>query len=156
MKKEILFRLFRIILVIVFVALLSAARNNVMNNYALANSIMNTMPRFKVTEIDNNIDSTYGLKEEHSIKIENYSRTKQDVSFILKDTNDSFPFDYMEYTILKNNSIVKTGIVRKNETLYKTTIDSKAIDMYNIILSMNQEDINALGGVSISAQISFV
>ena len=96
------------------------------------------------------------LKEEHSIKIENYSRTKQDVSFILKDTNDSFPFDYMEYTILKNNSIVKTGIVRKNETLYKTTIDSKAIDMYNIILSMSQEDINALGGVSISAQISFV
>ena len=127
-----------------------------MNNYALADSIMSTIPSFKVTELDNNIDHTNGLREEHSIKIENYSRTKQDVSFILKDTNDSFPFDYMEYTILKNNSIVKTGIVRKNETLYKTTIDSKAIDMYNIILSMSQEDINTLGGVSISAQISFV
>lgn len=156
MKKEIIHRLLRILLVIVFVVLLSTVRNNTMNNYALANSVMNSMPNFKVTELDNNIDKTYGLREEHSIKIENYSKSKQDLSFVLKDTNADFPFGYMTYKIIKNNTVVKTGIVRKNETLYKTTIDSKATDMYNIILSISQEDINTLGGVSISAQISFI
>lgn len=156
MKNEIIYRLFRIVLIVVFVIFLSFIRNNTANNYALANSMMNAIPGFKVTQLDSNIDHTNGLKEEHKIKIENYSKTKQDVSFVLKSTNDSFPYDYMSYTILKDNSIVKTGIVRKNEILYKTTIDKKDADMYKIILSITQEDINTLGGVSISAQISFI
>lgn len=156
MKNEIIYRIFRIILVIVFVMSLSYLRNNTVNNYALADSMMNSMPHFKVTELDNNIDHTYGLREEHSIKIENYSRTKQDVSFVLQDDNNTFPYNYMNYTILKDNNIVKTGTVRKNEILYKTTIDSKDADTYKIIFSISQEDINILGGISISAKISFI
>lgn len=156
MNKEIIYRLCRIVLVIVFVVFFSFIRDNTINNYALADSMMSTILHFKVTQLDSNIDRTNGLKEEHIVKIENYSKTKQDISFILKDDNNSFPYNYMNYIIVKDNSIVKTGIIRKNEILYKTTIDSKDIDMYNIILSISQEDINTLGGVNISAQISFV
>ena len=156
MKSEILYRICRIILVIVFVLFLATIRNNTMSNYTLANSVMNAMPNFKVTELDNNIDKTHGLVEEHSIRIESYSKNKQDVSFILKDNNNSFPYGYMNYIIVKNDTVVKRGTVIKDEVLYQTTIDSKETDVYNIILSIRQEDINTLGGVSISAEISFV
>lgn len=131
-------------------------RNNVKANYNEANAIMNSMPGFKVTELNNNIDKEYGLREEHCIKIENISNKKQIVSFVLKNTNKEFPYNYMNYSIVKNNNIVKEGILRNEGIFYETSISSNEDDIYTIILSISQEDINALGGITTYAEFTFI
>ena len=156
MKNEILYRMFRIIFVIAFVTCLSILRNNVAASYQEASEIANQMSSIIVTPISDNIDKSSGLTEEHIVDIKNVSNKKKDVSFILSDTNDDFPYNYINYTILKNNTVVKQGIITKNSILYKTTINSRQENTYKIVLNVSQEDIIMLGGVSISAQISFV
>ena len=156
MKKEIAYRVFRIILVIIFVVFFSTVRNSIKASYTEASTIIDSMPGFTVVELDNNIDKSTGLREEHTVQIKNVSHKKQDVSFVLNNTNDAFPYNYMNYTIVKNNKVVKSGLIRKDEVLYKDEIKANINNSYKIILNISQEDINALGGVSISAQILFI
>ena len=156
MKKEIITRLFRIILVIIFVVFFSMVRNTVKASYDEASTIIDSMPGFTVEELDNRIDKSFGLKEEHSVQIRNISHKKQDVSFLLNNTNETYPYNYMNYTILKNNTIVKQGIVKEEGVLYKTSITSNEDSIYKIVLSISQEDINALGGISTYAEFSFI
>ena len=87
MKNEIVYRVCRIILVIVFVVFFSMIRNNVKASYNEANTIIDNMPGFTVAELDNKIDKSSGLKEEHSVQIRNVSHKKQDVSFVLNNTS---------------------------------------------------------------------
>ncbi len=156
MKNEIMYRVCRIILVIVFVVFFSMIRNNVKASYNEANAIINNMPGFTVAELDNKIDKSSGLKEEHSVQIRNVSHKKQDVSFVLNNTNEAYPYNYMNYTILKNNTIVKQGIVKEEGVLFKTTINSNEDSTYKIVLNISQEDINALGGISAYAEFTFI
>ncbi len=156
MKKEILYRVFRIIFVIVFVMFFSMIRNNVKASYEDANKIINNMPGFTVTQVDNNIDKSCGLREEHSVEIKNVIHKKQDVSFVLNNTNDAFPYNYMNYTIMKDNKVVKEGIIKEEGTLYKATIDKNENSIYKIILTMSQDDIIALGGISTYAEFTFI
>lgn len=155
MKNEILYRVCRIILVLVFVLFLSMIRNNVKASYESANTVMENMPGFVVKSVSDSIDKSSGLKETHDIVIQNVSKKKQDVSFVLADVNGEYPYNYMNYAIIKNDKIVKKGIVKKNEALFNDKIGFND-NSYKIIFSISQEDINYLGGVSISAQISFV
>lgn len=155
MKKEIIYRIIRIIFVIVFVMCLSVVRNDVKASYERANEITKQMPNFVVTALDNSIDKSSGLKEEHSVNIKNISNDKQDVSFVLNNVNEDFPYDYMNYTIVKNNKVVKKGIIKENETLYKDNISSQKNNSYKIIFSISQNTINSLGHISTYAQISF-
>lgn len=156
MKKEIIYRVFRIILVIVFVMCLSIARNDVKASYERANEITKQLPNFIVTPLNNTIDTSSGLKEEHSVSIKNISNNKQNVSFVLNNTNEYFPYDYMNYTIIKNNKVVKTGVIKENETLYKDEISSQKNNSYKIIFSISQNTINSLEHISTYAQISFI
>ena len=156
MKKEILYRVFRIILVISFVAFFSMIRNNVKASYEDANKIINSMPGFTVTQIDNNIDKSCGLKEEHSVEIKNVMNKKQNISFILQNTNEAFPYNYMNYTIMKDNKVVKEGIIKEEGTIYKATIDKNEDSVYKIILTMSRDDIIALGGISTYAEFTFI
>lgn len=156
MKNEIIYRLCRIILVIVFVVFFSMVRNTVKAKYNEANTIIDSMPGFIVEELNNSVDKSYGLKEEHSVQIKNVSHKKQDVSFVLNNTNESYPYNYMNYTILKNNTIVKQGIVKEEGVLYKTSITSNEDSVYKIVLNISQEDINALGGISTYAEFTFI
>lgn len=155
MKKEIVYRIIRIIFVIVFVVCLSIVRNDVKASYERANEITKQMPNFVVTPLNNSIDKSSGLKEEHSVNIRNVSNDKQDVSFVLNNANEDFPYDYMNYTIVKNNKVVKKGIIKENETLYKDKISSQKNNSYKIIFSISQNTINSLGYISTHAQISF-
>ena len=156
MKKEILYRVFRIILVIIFVVFFSMIRNNVKASYDKAGVIMDSMPGFTVTQVDDNIDKSCGLKEEHSVQIKNVIHKKQNVSFVLNNTNDAYPYNYMNYTIMKDDTIVKKGIIKEEGTLYKATIDKNEDSIYKIILTMSQDDINALGGISTYAEFTFI
>ena len=156
MKKEILYRVFRIIFVILFVMFFSVIRNNVKANYDDANKIINNMPGFTVTSIENNIDKSCGLREEHSVEIKNVVNKKQEVSFILQNTNDAFPYNYMNYTIMKDNKIVKEGIIKEEGTIYKATISSNEDSIYKIILTISRDDIIALGGISTYAEFTFI
>lgn len=156
MKKEILYRVFRIFLIICFVTFLSILRNNVSASYQSASKITNQMSSIIVTPVSNNIDKSSGLTEEHIVDIKNVSNKNKDVSFVLSDTNDSFPYEYMNYSILKNNIVVKQGVIKENNILYTETIDSHKENTYKIVLNISQEDIITLGGVSISAKISFI
>lgn len=156
MKKEIIYRIIRITFVIVFVMVLSIIRNDVKASYERANEITKQMPSFVVTPLNNSIDKSSGLKEEHSVNIKNISNDKQDVSFVLNNTNEDFPYDHMNYTIIKNDKIVKKGIIKENEVLYKDEISSQNNNSYKIIFSISQNTINSLEHISTYAQISFI
>ena len=156
MKKEILFRLFRIVFVIVFVVLATTLRNNVQASYKKASQITEQVPNFVVTELNNQVDQSKGLKEEHSVNIKNISNTKQEVSFVLNNTNKNFPYNYMSYTILKNNKVVKEGIIKENKELYKDEISYGKNNSYTIVFNLSKETINTLGSISTSAQLQFI
>lgn len=156
MKNEIIYRICRIILVIVFVVFFSMVRNTVKASYDEASTIIDSMPGFTVEELNNRVDKRYGLKEEHSVQIKNITHKKQDISFVLNNTNEEYPYNYMNYTILKNNTIVKQGIVKEEGVLYKTSITSNEDSVYKIVFNISQEDINALGGISTYAEFTFI
>ena len=156
MKKEILYRVFRIILVILLVVFFSMIRNNVKISYDKANTIINGMPGFTVTQVGDSIDKSYGLREEHSVKIKNVVHKKQNVSFVINNTNEAFPYNYMNYTIMKDNKVVEEGIIKEEGTLYRATIDKNEDSIYKIILTMSRDDINALGGISTYAEFTFI
>lgn len=156
MKKEIFYRVFRIILVILFVVFISNVRNSVKQNYDAAGGIIDSMPKFVVTSLDNSIDKSNGLLEEHSVKIKNTSNKKENITFLLKDENGSFPYGYMNYTIIKDGHPIQNGVVTENDVLYSTVLSKGEDSVYKIIFSIKKEDIYSLGGVSTSAEIVFI
>ena len=156
MNKEIMFRLFRITLMIIFLLFVSFLRNDVKESYKSADNIIASMPSFVVTSLDNKVDNNSGLVEEHVVKIKNFANTKKDISFVLNDTNESFPYNYLNYTITKNDILVKEGIVHKNEPLYKEKLSKNESSVYKIVFSMTKEDIYNLGRVSVSAKLQFI
>ena len=156
MKREIMYRVCRIIFMIMLLLFVSFLRNDVQESYKVADSIISAMPSFVVTSLNNKVDNSSGLVEEHNVKIKNVSNTKKDISFVLNDTNESFPYDYLNYTITKNGTLVKEGIVHKNEPLYREKMSKNEISVYKIVFSMSKEDIYNLGGVSVSAKLAFI
>ena len=156
MKREIMYRIFRIVFVLLFLLFASFLRNDVQESYKSADNIIASMPSFVVTPLDNKVDSDSGLVEEHNVEIKNVSNTKKSISFVLNDTNEAFPYDYLHYTIIKDGTIIKEGIVRKNEALYKGKLSKNENVVYKIVFSMSEEDIHNLGGVSVSGKLAFI
>lgn len=156
MKKEVLFRITRITMVIIFVSILATIRSNVKASYDAFNEVKKEMPKFVVTSLSNSIYSNNGITEEYSVKIKNITNKKRNVSFVLKDVNQNYPYNYVAYTIIKDNKIVKKSIVKKDGYLYNDVLSSSEDNSYKIIFTISKELINSLQNVSTSAKISFV
>ena len=156
MKKEIMYRVFRIVFMIMFLLFISFLRNDVQESYKGADSIIDSMPSFVVTSLENKVNNDSGLVEEHNVKIKNVSNAKKSISFVLKDTNEGFPYNHLKYTIIKDDTIIKEGIVRENVPLYKGKLARNESSIYKIVFSMSKEDIYTLGGVSVSAKLQFI
>ena len=156
MKKEIVYRILRIAFVIMFLLFVSFLRNDVQESYKVADAVVASMPSFVVTPLENKVDNDSGLVEEHSVEIKNVSNTKKSISFVLNDANEGFPYNYLNYTIVKDGKVVKEGIVHKDEPLYKDLLCKNENSIYKIVFSMSKEDIYSLGGVSVSAKLAFI
>ena len=156
MKKEIMYRIFRIIFVIMFLLFVSFLRNDVKESYKMADSSISSMPSFVVNSLGDKVDNSSGLVEEHNVEIRNVSNAKKNISFVLNDTNEGFPYDYLNYTIIKDGKVIKEGVVHKNEVLCKDKLSKNEDSVYKIVFSISQEDIYKLGGVSVSAKLAFI
>ncbi len=156
MKKDIIYRLIRIVLVFIFLVVFSTVRADVKERYDAAQKYMDSMPTFIVTELGSNTSKEYGLRQEHSIEVKNVTSKKQNVSFVIKNTNEEFPYDYLNYTILKDGEVVKTGVVTTNNSLYEAELVGNETNVYDIVFTMDMEDIYSLGGVSMSCEIEFI
>ena len=156
MKKDIVFRVFRIIFVISFLIFASFVRNDVNQNYENANKIIASMPSFTVTTLNSYVDTSNGLMEKHEVEIKNVSNRSKNISFVLNNVNEGFPYDYMNYTIIKNNKVMKKGIVKKGKPIYKEKLTRNENSVFTIIFSMSKEDVYNLGGVSVDAKLIFI
>ncbi len=155
MKKDIIFRLVRVTIILVFLIVFSYLRADVKARYDAAQKYIDSMPTFVVTELGSNTSKEFGLRQEHTIELKNTTSKKQNVSFVIKNANDTFPYEYLNYTIIKNGKSVKTGVVTNN-TLYDVELSGNEKSVYDIVFTMDMEDINSLGGVSMSCDITFV
>lgn len=155
MKKELIYRLVRITIVLVFLFVFSSVRADVKAKYDAAHEYINSMPSFVVTELDSNTSKEYGLRQEHIIELKNVTSKKQDVSFVIQNANSEFPYGYLNYTVLKDGKVVKTGVVTDN-TLFKTNLSGNETSIYEIVFTMDMEDIYYLGGLSMSCELVFV
>ena len=154
MDKEIKKRIIRIIIVSLFLIILSISRNNVKESFEQANELLKEMPTFIVTQLDSNY---YNLGEEYKVEIKNVSTGKEKVSFVLNSTSEnSIPYNYMNYEIIKNDISVKQGIVKTDGVIYKDTISKNAINTYKIKFWIEEEKIKFLDKNEISAQLLFV
>ena len=156
MEKEIIYRVVRIVIVSVFLVFFSFLRQDVKERYDEANSLMEKMPGFVVTEVDSNVSNNNGLKEKHRVRIKNVSGKKQNVSFVIKNVNDSFPYDYLNYSVLKNGKIISKGLVTSDDVFYTEKISIRENSIYEIIFSIDLETIYELGGVSMSGVLEFI
>ena len=155
MKNEICYRIFRIIFVVFLLVFLSFVRGNVQASYDGAKEIMKDMPEFVVTSIDNDY-SLDGLSEKHKVQIKNVTTKSKDVSFMLNDGNGNFPYNYMNYEILKNNVSVKKGKVLSSGSLYKVNLKKNENSVYEIRFWIDHKDVNNLKSNIVSAKLSFV
>ncbi len=156
MKKEIVFRMFRIVLVTVFLLFSLFLWKDANSNYESAKGIIADMPSFTVTSLNSYVDTSNGLMEKHKVDIKNVSNGSKNISFVLNNVKEGFPYDYMNYTIIKNNKIMKKGIVKKGEPIYKEKLTKNENSVYTIVFSMSKEDVYNLGGVSVDAKLVFI
>ena len=156
MKKDNVHRIFRIVITTIFLVVATFLRNDVAANYEAAEKVMASMPSIAVTSLSSDVDTSNGLIEKHDIEIKNVSNGKKDVTFVFKETNDNFPYNYLNYTIIKNGKTVKKGIVKKDNVLYKEKMSINEDNIYTIILSITRDDVYNLGGVSISGKLAFI
>lgn len=156
MKKEIVYRLCRIVFVVLFLFIFSTVREDALAKYDSANKFMKSMPNFVVTELNSNTYKDNGLRQEHKVEIKNTTNKEENVSFVIKNTNDSFPYDYLKYTVYKNGKVVEKGTVTSNNSLFTDKLKGNETSVYEIVFSMDMESIYNLGGVSMSAELAFI
>ena len=155
MKKDIIFRLFRIAIVLIYLIAFSTVRADVKARYDEAFKYMESMPSFVVTELGSNTSKSNGLRQEHTFEIKNTASKKKDISFVIQNENTDFPYNYLHYSIVKDGVVIDSGVVDSN-IIYSGVISDNEKSIYSIVFTMTSEDIYTLGGVSMSCEIAFV
>src|SRR5574344_2239866 len=146
MKKEVFYRITRIIVVLCVLTLAAFLRDDVRASYReswnIYDSLINSL---QVTELTNGInnksatptsDIEGSLTEGYKLEITNDSNKSKNVTFLLESTvenkEDRLDYKYVRYQILENNKILTTSTVNQNGTLNKISIKPNYKSTYEI------------------------
>lgn len=168
MKNEVLFRVVRIILVILFLMVASSVRNVTKESYEEADKIKESLSAsLQVVKLaDGNIIGTPLSDEEavqnkgYKIKITNSSDKDKTFTLALinnlKNKEESISYSDIRYQVKKNNKVVITSNLSENGYLYNDILNSYDVCDYEIKFWID-EDVNInLDGKTFSSKIAII
>lgn len=143
MDREVRYRLFRIILVIFIFLCFTFLRESVGESYVEAREVESflskplVMEQVATLESKINTDSKY---YSYSIKITNEAAIFRSGDIIFSSDGD---FGKVKYQILKNDTVVKTGVLKNNHVLYTLDLNPNSADICEVrFLIENSSSLN--------------
>ena len=123
MKKEIIYRIMRILLVITILLVGSFLRNEVKESYEMNENIIKQLStNLELTKLDEKIISQNSKQtSSYILEVKNNTNIEKDFSFeILSEENNINCIDYdnVKYQVLKNNIVLKEGSLKDTNNLY--------------------------------------
>ena len=143
MDREVRYRLFRIILVIFIFLCFTFLRESVGESYVEAREVESflskplVMKQVATLESKINTDSKY---YSYSLKITNEAAIFRSGDIIFSSDGD---FGKVKYQILKDDTVVKTGVLKNNHVLYTVDLNPNSSDIYEVrFLIENSSSLN--------------
>ena len=143
MDREVRYRLFRIILVIFIFLCFTFLRESVGESYVEAREVESflskplVMEQVATLESKINTDSKY---YSYSLKITNEAAIFRSGDIIFSSDGD---FGKVKYQILKDDTVVKTGVLKNNHVLYTLDLNPNSADIYEVrFLIENSSSLN--------------
>lgn len=143
MDREVRYRLFRIILVIFIFLCFTFLRESVGESYVEAREVESflskplVMEQVATLESKINTDSKY---YSYSLKITNEAAIFRSGDIIFSSDGD---FGKVKYQILKDDTVVKTGVLKNNHVLYTLDLNPNSSDIYEVrFLIENSSSLN--------------
>ena len=168
MKNEVLFRVFRIILVILFLLVVSSVRNVTKESYEEAYGIMESLTAsLQVVKIsdghmigapvsDNEAIKNDGLK----IKVTNNGKGDKTFTIALinkfKNNEESISYSDIRYQVEKDDKVVVTGNLSENGYLYNDTLKPSSACYYEIKFWIDEDVDITLNGETFSSEIAII
>ena len=143
MDREVRYRLFRIILVIFIFLCFTFLRESVGESYVEAREVESflskplVMEQVATLESKINTDSKY---YSYCLKITNEAAIFRSGDIIFSSDGD---FGKVKYQILKDDTVVKTGVLKNNHVLYTLDLNPNSSDIYEVrFLIENSSSLN--------------
>lgn len=169
-KREVRFRILRIITVILFLFIASSLRDITHESYVNANEIKSGIgTNLQVVQLNKSADkiSGYPVTDEegskndgYKIKVSNRSTIGKTFSFALIDNNisdeEKLPYKYIRYQVLKDGKIVLTDNINDNGYLYKETLKSGDECIYEIKFWIDIDADDKIMGKRFSSKIALI
>ncbi|MGN0992569.1 MAG: hypothetical protein ACI4PE_01320 [Bacilli bacterium] len=168
MDKEIVFRVVRIFLVIMFVLFVSSVRNITKESYEDANKIINSLnASLQVVKLSDGKIIGMPLSDEdaikndgYKIKITNwgYKDKKFTIALIndLEDNSKSISYTDIRYQVKKDNVVVATDNLDSSGYLYNDALASSHYSNYEIKFWIDEDVKTDLNGKMFSSKIAII
>ena len=145
MKKEIIYRIMRILLVITILLVGSFLRNEVKESYEMNENIIKQLStNLELTKLDEKIISQNSkLTSSYILEVKNNTNIEKDFSFeILSEENNINCIDYdnVKYQVLKNNIVLKEGSLKDTNNLYNGVQKANSKEIYQINILIDKSN----------------
>jgi len=167
MRNEVMFRTFRIIIVIIIFLIMTFLCNNVGKSYeeayAVQDYILNSLQVKELSNINrsDSVSSSASGSSHDGFKLEvkNSTSKNRDVTFIandaVKDDDIRIDYEYVSYQVICDGEIVKESVMSDDGILYETTLNSNSKYVYEIKFWIN-EDATDVDGKKFSINITLI
>ena len=137
MKKEIIYRIMRILLVITILLVGTFLRNEVKESYEMNENIIKQLStNLELTKLDEKVISQNSKQtSSYILEVKNNTNIEKDFSFeILSEENNIKCIDYdnVKYQVLKNNIVLKEGSLKDTNNLYNGVQKANSKEIYQI------------------------
>lgn len=149
MKNEVLYRIFRIVIVIIIFFIMTLWVNDVNKSYDKAYEVQNyILNSLQVKQLSSNIDRTDNVgnvsksSDGFRLELKNTTSKDRDITFIAKDAvSDSdlrIDYKYVNYQIICDGVVVKEDVMNNDGILYKTILKKNSKNVYEIKFWINE------------------
>ena len=170
MRREVIFRITRILLVILFLLLATSLRTVTKESYSDIDSIRKSIgTNLQVMALTNGVnkpsslptsDEEGAIEEGYKFKVTNYSNLNKDFKMVLvntiKDENKMLPYSSLRYQIICNDEVIVTDNIPDNGVLYKGNINGKENKVYEVKFSIDEDAGSEIYGKQFSSQIALL
>ena len=170
MKREIVYRLLRILTVITFLIVASSFRSVVHESYEDASKIREGIgANLQVAQISSAINQKnsmpvndeVGSKEDgYVFKITNTSSKDKEFTFALIDDGvleeEKLPYENIRYQIIKDGKVVVTDNINKSGYLYKDSLHGKTESVYEVKFWIDIDSGEEIFGKRFSSKIALI
>lgn len=169
MKKEITYRVIRIIIVLLIFTIFTFCRFNVKESYTetlkMEDYLLNSLQVREISNVINrnndvpNSDEIGSKNDGYRLEVSNSSFKEREVTFIVENTiskEESIEYKYIRYQILCDDKVITTSNLSEDGILYETKLLPGDKYIYEIKFWIDEDATNEVSGKQFSAKITLV